>query len=557
MKNNLCYSKAFSNIINGLIFINFLKIIVFIVNFSFFYIYVLKIKLITHSFYKYQPILLFKLMKIFKNLDIIAPEIKLNVLGLESFKSTSGGILSIILAILSVLAFCEFGRDIIEKKSPIIQLNSKDNPDRVYHYNSDNFTIMFAVTDNNNWSPIKEVSRKMKLYFNIRNTNATNNSGATGSNLIDINHDLVPCTNEIVDPDVLPNLITDISYYWCVPRNISYDLINGLGEGTSQWIRVQMEICKNSTANNNTCYPVDDIYKEFTVINVHYVLTDFFIDGFDYSQPGKKTFISGLLKGGSNTWTRTVYWYKNIYYNTDTSWILESIKKQIYFQNNQLDKEIYYQEKTKVFFSHLISISKKADYFNRSYLKIQGVLAYIGGFITFFKFVFSFFNSWILKQDIYLIFDHNFNKTRSIFENKSSEIDNSKILLERSIENLKQDERKLEDKNKITYNTPDLKFSQKIKSEKKFSIEKFKFKKLNFIKYLFPCVIKSESDSARLYKILTYMKNSYSKAFSLEKVAKTIRNVQLIKKFINEEKGNSHNKTNFLKIIKKQNESFN
>jgi len=165
-------------------------------------------------------------MKFFKNLDIIAPEIKLNVLRQESLKSTSGGILSIILAILSILAFCAFGRDIIEKKSPIIQLNTKDNQDRVYHYSSDNFTIMFAVTDNNNWSPIKEVSRKMKLYFNIRNTNATNNSGANASNLIDINHDLVPCSKEIVDPDVLPNLITDISFYWCVSRNISYDLVN-------------------------------------------------------------------------------------------------------------------------------------------------------------------------------------------------------------------------------------------------------------------------------------------------------------------------------------------
>jgi len=260
-----------------------------------------------------------------------------------------------------------------------------------------------------------------------------------------------------------------------------------------------MEICKNTTANNNTCYPLEDIYKEFTVINVHYVLTDFFIDGYDYSQPGKKTFISGLLKGGSNTWTRTVYWYKNIYYDTDTSWILESIRKQIYFQNNQLDKEIYYQEKTKVFFSHLISISKKADYFNRSYLKIQGVLAYIGGFITFFKLSFSFFNSMILKQDIHLIFDHNFNKNRSLFENRKSQIDNSRMMiniinndrsnLERSIQNLKQDEQKLDDRNKISHNTPDLEYFQKIKSEKKFSFEKFKYEKLNFIKYLFPCVI--------------------------------------------------------------------
>ena len=162
--------------------------------------------------------------------------------------------------------------------------------------------------------------------------------------------------------------------------------------------------CNNSTENNNSCYPANDIYKEFRVTNIHYVLSDSFDDGYDYMDHGKKTLIAGVLKRGTNTWARTTFWYKNIFYYTDINPILETIRKQTYFQNHQLDKEIYFQERTKVFFSLLISISKKADYFNRTYLKIQGVLVYIGGFITFFKFLFTYINCLIVNQDILLIF---------------------------------------------------------------------------------------------------------------------------------------------------------
>ncbi len=82
------------------------------------------------------------------------------------------------------------------------------------------------------------------------------------------------CKKENIDPEVLPNLITDASNYWCVPENLSYNLINGVAEGVAQWFRIQMEICDNSTENNNPCYPADDIYKEFKVINKHYVISD-------------------------------------------------------------------------------------------------------------------------------------------------------------------------------------------------------------------------------------------------------------------------------------------
>lgn len=344
-------------------------------------------------------------MNMVKYCDFIGPELKILINGNPRFKSEIGGFFTIMLLILIILAFCAFGRDIIEKKNPQIQMNTKLNTDRTFDYDSNNFTIMFAITDNINLLPIYNIERKMKLYFNVRNTNATKVVNSSETTLIDVNHDLIPCNSSYVLPGAMNNLIVDVSNYWCVPPNLNYKLINGLGEGTSQWFRIQMEICTNSTSNKNYCLPADQIYKEFSTINVHYVISDIVLDGYDYLNPGKENYISGLLKGGSNTWSRNIYWFKGTYYNTDDSWILESSRLQNYFKNSQLVEQMYYQPNTKVFFSHLISIAQLGDYYNRSYIKIQGVVAYIGGFISFFKFLFSVIDEIIIEKTLILIFE--------------------------------------------------------------------------------------------------------------------------------------------------------
>lgn len=344
-------------------------------------------------------------MNIVKNCDLIGPELKILINGNQRFKSKIGGIFTLIWLILIILAFCAFGRDIIEKKNPLIQMNSKVNLDRIFNYDSNKFTIMFAITDNVKLLPINNIQRKMKLYFNVRNTNATKSVNSSETTLLDINYDLIPCNSSFVLPGAIDNLIVDVSNYWCVPPNIKYQLINGLGEGTSQWFRIQMEICKNSTKNDNNCLPSDQIYNEFSTINVHYVISDIVIDGYDYLNPGKENFISGLIKGGSNTWSRNIYWFNGVQYTTDKSWILESNRNQNYFKNNLIEAQLYSQPNTQVFFSHLISIVQLADYYNRSYIKIQGVFAYIGGFISFFKLFFGFIDEIIVEKNLILLFE--------------------------------------------------------------------------------------------------------------------------------------------------------
>ncbi len=352
-------------------------------------------------------------MNILRKVDFLGPPMRVTIKGEDRFTSNSGGIMTILLACLVVLTFCAFGRDIIERKQPNITYNSKINDDRrmLFNTSAHDFTVMYAITNNQNMAPIQDIHRKMNLFFNVRNTNISNAAiSETGSNLIDKTWPMISCGSRSNNPEALKNLLVDVNYYLCPPEGLVYDFINGLGEGESQWFRIQMAICKNTTENNNHCLPAEEIHKEFRVINLHYILSDVTVDGYNYTTPVSPTFISGLVKGGANTWARTVYWYKNVFYKTDVSWILEDYIDEKHMQFAQLDKEIYFRENTNVFFSHLISLKIKADYYNRSYLKIQGVFAYIGGFITFFKIVFENITKVIISQDLILIFNSEKNK---------------------------------------------------------------------------------------------------------------------------------------------------
>lgn len=547
-------------------------------------------------------------MKMVKNFDLIGPELKISINGDARLKTKVGGLLTILWIALSILAFCAFGRDILEKKNPQIQLNTKVNADRTFNYNSNNFTIMFAITDNVNLLPIKDIEKKMRLYFNVRNTNATKSVNSSETTLIDVNHDLIPCNSSIVLPGAQNNLLVDVSNYWCVPPNLKYKLVNGLGEGTSQWFRIQMEICVNSTKNNNGCLPLEKIYKEFTTINVHYVISNIIIDGYDYLNPGKENYISGLIKGGSNTWSRNIYWFKGVYYNTDESWILESNRLQTYFQNSLIEAQLYSQPNTNVFFSHLISIVQLGDYYNRNYIKIQGVFAYIGGFISFFKLCFGVIDEMINEKNINLIFENlifrkpklaeekekisnnkndlspniakrytlknrseiNFNqmnilnsenakfghlypfheniqiKVESSNKNKldsnvinkypknsesnsDKEIHNSIHDSQKKINNLNENNIKILNKNHPVVNES----KKNLELIKVVSIKEFK-KELNLSlwKYIFPFLIKKNSEEKKIYDYLKFMNKLRKRYFSFEKIIKTVKNFKILKYFI-------------------------
>jgi len=360
-------------------------------------------------------------MKHLSKLDYLGPRLKMTINNQERFKSSIGGCFTLLWVLISTLAFYAFARDIIEKNHPQVVYNKKENPERIFTYKSNNFTFMLSFFDEN-FIPIQDVERKASLVLRIGNFKMNFENSQINSNQLlsdnykgnSTNFHLVPCNSENYQSSgneeknkTLNFLLTKINYYWCPPPNLEFDLINGFGEANSQWLSIEIGLCKNNTNNNLSCFPSEKNYQELRNINIHYVISDINIDSYSYGSPGKPKIISGISKANCNFAVENINWYKSVYFDNDNNLIFESSQVNKYLQKDWV-QTLYFPRENKnedsgIFYTHIISISQEADFYNRSFLKIRGVIAYLGGSISLIRLFFKVFAEVLSEKQIIML----------------------------------------------------------------------------------------------------------------------------------------------------------
>jgi hypothetical protein len=80
-------------------------------------------------------------------IDVLGPECKVRIKNKDKYKSNTGGVLTIIFIILSILAFFAFGRDIYEKQSPVVTFNKAVNKgyEASYFMTRENFAFRMII----------------------------------------------------------------------------------------------------------------------------------------------------------------------------------------------------------------------------------------------------------------------------------------------------------------------------------------------------------------------------------------------------------------------------
>ena len=148
-----------------------------------------------------------------KKFDLMGLSPEISICGRSTYQSYTGFILTVLFIILAVLAFAAFGRDIFENKEATTQYNRDTDPNP-YHLLDRNFTIMFAVADNN-IIPFTDVLRKFHFYVQTGNTNSSRQIDENTPTLQYTSYDMVPCTSVYVNPAALPSTVLELQHYWC------------------------------------------------------------------------------------------------------------------------------------------------------------------------------------------------------------------------------------------------------------------------------------------------------------------------------------------------------
>ena len=95
-----------------------------------------------------------------KNLDFFGPGVEFKINNSSSLKSEFGGLTSIFVFFVSILAFIGFGYDLFRRESPTVMMNRVLSENTSYTITDSNF--LFAVYDQFSDKAFPELDRKFR-----------------------------------------------------------------------------------------------------------------------------------------------------------------------------------------------------------------------------------------------------------------------------------------------------------------------------------------------------------------------------------------------------------
>lgn len=359
-----------------------------------------------------------ELAGLIKQCDFLAyqPEIYIHKGESTKYKTAFGGIMSILIVILTVMATFGFGIDIINRRNPSVVLNRNyaNYPNLTI---TQDFLLSFGLFFDKGVL-IDEIDTLVDIYFIYAITNPSaaykNESVVTENKL-----QFVPCnTTDMLKQDYLKvkeSLYADAGYYYCLPNGFNKPLEGEYGAPKFADLQLRIDICQNTTTKTN-CKPDRYIREKMSLLFLHFLYTDTYQDSSDFSQPIKTVLLSSLLKGASTTYRRDYLIYRLVDYLTDSGWILSDEKTQNSYQVSSFNNDVAPNPETQIFYNIIVSLNAIKDIYNRQYVKLQNIAANVGGIIKFF-FVF-------LK--IIIIYVTKIPLIESLYDKYYTEIDNFK-----------------------------------------------------------------------------------------------------------------------------------
>ena len=395
--------------------------------------------------------------------------------------------------------------DVFLKQSPITTF-TKDISQTPRYVIDDKFTFMFALADNAN-TLISEEFRKLKPYIIYQEINTDRKKEGLNT-LTDQIFQLEKCTADRVSPELSQILIQPLESYWCFPRNTTFELSGTFGTYKSKQIKINVDLCQNSTSNNNSCYDIDTIKRTLPFTNFMYYMSDNFIDHYQ-TKPMVSNIISGLLKTTSNTFTRNYFWLKNVDYHSDEGFITKTDTTYSGYSTDTFNQESYTNpSNSNTIFSHIISLKPTRDVYYRSYMKVQGAIALIGGFISGFRLFFLLIVKYLVNPEIVGILSQHLKINLDV----RSKNTNIGISGSASVNNLVREREKIP----ANTNTPTL------------PLTKFE----SFIRIFTCCIRKNTKKKITDYKTL---KKKIMKVMSFENLSSITRKLKILRNIYFEE----------------------
>ena len=358
-----------------------------------------------------------------KEFDFLSPNITLYHKGSLSHNSWMSGLLSLFSCILIILSGVYYSLDLIKRQNPKSFFYNRFvedsgefpiNSSSLFHYISMSYVNIF---DSNNDMAFDFYSFRIigidtyyQKYIDDKNRNLSN-----------YKHWLYGKCNNDSDTEGIGYLINNKNYlnYACIRKYYDNEtkayyntgeqnfrwprMAHGLSHQDKEYYSVLIEKCEEETlqlilGEDHNCKENSELFNGY--MGFHFNFIDQFSDVLNYKEPHVKYF-SRI----ENTIVKDNYSVNHLNFNpsivnTHDGLIFENSKQDVSYTFERNDAFAVSQEGTTIYSIYNIWLKNRLQCYDRTYKKIQDVIAEIGGLLEVVTAVTAFFNCFFNKYTI-------------------------------------------------------------------------------------------------------------------------------------------------------------
>lgn len=383
-------------------------------------------------------IFIFK-MKYFKYIDFISHNVSLEINNSGKFRSFQGSLLSFVNLVVIIVLTAFFGRELYERKLPSVISATKFKPESRMHIKDFQHSMIF-------WNEDASLIKNPLNYFRARIHILEFEKSEFIQSQYDDNIKFVNCEKRhfsswigTVDDIVLENHLKFSPFCFDYPED--YYFLNTRDETSFKQITYDITICDPSV---ESC--PDDLEQVVKKAFLGFYLRDNYIDETDYESPINYNIATLLNKFIYGSTKEIIFDVSKTYFQTDDGWLLESLSLQ---ESSKISKILTETTPPSKDYPNslmwiILASPRLGTTYQRRYMKIQDLLAKIGGLINamiiisklfFYHYLRYLYNLYKNKIVYRIICERNNVNVKDINESnqdlKKSEVEaeNNKVIL--------------------------------------------------------------------------------------------------------------------------------
>ena len=337
----------------------------------------------------------------------------------KKYKAIYGGILTILTIILLIISIIVFGSNFFLRKNPTITSSSVNNEYSIINLKKEKVLIAFRLEDlDGNFMDFTNKIYPMIYYYSrdIDNNSLSYRSSDNGQYL-----SYHICNDSDYENDF--NLTQYYGHLFCIDWNNKN--FGGYWDNNFLfYFEIRLYYCKDGksyTKNNTNCTSLETLSKLFDLDNpmlfsLYYPIYDFNSNSF--KNPLVKSYKNYFYYLSHKLQKNDRLFIKQYNLKDDRGWIYQKnnytsvwgVQKIISDYSYYTEEELLKENSSSLFYTMNIYMTKESIFYSRFYIKIQEVIAIVGGLIGFcssiIKIISNFINGKMIKVRI---IDHLFD----------------------------------------------------------------------------------------------------------------------------------------------------